>query len=231
MPADLQMIRVRRKQREVLWAVVLLVAVAMMHDLGPTQRTPEDCFHDDDVLSHVAVEVGSVVIRPQHQSVPILDNERLATTQRITALRAEARPVGASSPDHDRCAAESAHTGHTTDHTGHTWYGLATTLPRTIEPPTRQALAVWAMHPRAAARAHGIVFQQTPMLAACGCASLTSFCGDQAVMIRATLTAVRLRIQSKPGRIDRELRSTPGARHLHHVAHITISGSSTTTGI
>lgn len=84
------MFPMRRAKHKVLWAVVLLVAVAMVDFLAFPERASDDRLDNHDVLANVTVVIGASVIWAQYQPIAILHNKRLAVEVRTATPRTKA---------------------------------------------------------------------------------------------------------------------------------------------
>lgn len=74
---------------KVLPAIILLVAVRVMDNLGPSERASDFLLHDDSVLAHVTLRVRVRMIRREDETVASLHDERTLTELRGTELAAE----------------------------------------------------------------------------------------------------------------------------------------------
>lgn len=83
------MVAIRCVQFEVLRAVVLLVAVLVMHDLGLAQSAPDHVFHHNPVFSDVAVTVTLRMIRSENKPVAVLKNGFSGERPSVTFRRTE----------------------------------------------------------------------------------------------------------------------------------------------
>jgi len=97
----LQVFPIRREQLEVVGAVVLFVAVAMMHNFTGVQRSADDLLHHQEVFADVPVCIGARVVWALDKFVSVFDDERLAMKVSAASHRTKSRAI---------CAALSANT-------------------------------------------------------------------------------------------------------------------------
>jgi len=81
------MLRVGVKELQVFDAVVGRVSVAMMHNLGATQSTPNMGFHYQAMFADVTVAICLVMLWPQYQPVATLVKEATAFPPRVFSPR------------------------------------------------------------------------------------------------------------------------------------------------
>jgi hypothetical protein len=78
MAALFQVFTVGREQLQVVWMVVLLIAVSVMDNLAWFQKSADGLFHDKNVFSHVTVVVGPRVLWSYHEAITLFHNERIS---------------------------------------------------------------------------------------------------------------------------------------------------------
>lgn len=89
----MQMFAVRPHEPQIIWFVVLFVAVYVMNDLAFIKRATEYSFHDKPMFSDISIAIGGRMSGREDQSIAVLNNKWLATIGAKALARAESLPL------------------------------------------------------------------------------------------------------------------------------------------